>query len=276
MPDITVVTPVHDRDAGELLFFTASRAHHAEIGGIAPGSMPPFSKNLAEEGVLIRNFKLVAAGESRFDELANAACCPARIRRATSTTTWPTSPLRSPPIGRARTISLALVERYSRPVVAAYMEHIQDAAEQKGAAGARAASRRHARIHRSSWRRPTARASPICVRFTIHDPASEPAATIDFTGTGPVVAGNLNANRAIVTAAVMYVLRLLIDEDIPLNHGVLRPVEIVLPECLLNPAARRQRRKRRRRSPAATSKRRSASSTCCSARSASPPPARGR
>ncbi len=76
---------------------------------------------------------------------------------------------------------------------------------------------------------------PIAVHFTIHDSKSEHAATIDFTGTGPVVAGNLNANRAIVTAAVNYVLRLLVDEDIPLNHGVLRPIEIVLPKCLLNP-----------------------------------------
>jgi 5-oxoprolinase (ATP-hydrolysing) len=75
------------------------------------------------------------------------------------------------------------------------------------------------------------------VRFTIHGPGSERAATIDFTGTGPVVAGNLNANRAIVTAAVIYTLRVLVDEDIPLNHGVLRPVEIVLPTCLLNPEA---------------------------------------
>jgi len=76
---------------------------------------------------------------------------------------------------------------------------------------------------------------PVVVCFTIHDAKSEHAATIDFTGTGPVVAGNLNANRAIVTAAVIYVLRLLIDEDIPLNHGVVRPIEIVLPEGLLNP-----------------------------------------
>ena len=75
------------------------------------------------------------------------------------------------------------------------------------------------------------------MQFTIHPPGGERAATIDFTGTGPVVAGNLNANPAVVTAAVIYTLRLLVDEDIPLNHGVLRPVEIVVPTCLLNPPA---------------------------------------
>jgi 5-oxoprolinase (ATP-hydrolysing) len=73
------------------------------------------------------------------------------------------------------------------------------------------------------------------VQFTIHEPGGEQAATIDFSGTGPVVAGNLNANRAIVTAAVIYTLRVLVNEDIPLNHGVLQPVKIVLPTCLLNP-----------------------------------------
>jgi 5-oxoprolinase (ATP-hydrolysing) len=78
--------------------------------------------------------------------------------------------------------------------------------------------------------------TPISVSFTLHKPGEPIAASIDFTGTGPVIDGNLNANRAIVTAAVIYVLRLLVDEDIPLNHGVLRPIEIILPNCLLNPA----------------------------------------
>ena len=89
LPDVTVVTPVHDERTGELLFFTASRAHHAEIGGIVPGSMPPFSQNLAEEGVLIRNFKLVAAGRSRIDEL-RTLLSPGPIRRGRRRTTWPT------------------------------------------------------------------------------------------------------------------------------------------------------------------------------------------
>jgi len=232
LPDITVVTPVHNA-AGELLFFTSNRAHHAEIGGVAPGSMPPMSTDLAEEGVLIRNLRIVHRGESRFEDLkqllssghypsrnvaANLADVEAQVAA-----------------NRQGAIDLiALVDRYSQPVVAAYMDHVQDAAEQKVRL---ALAKLPTGTHDFTDYLETAdgQSVPIAVRFTIHAPGSEKAATIDFTGTGPVVAGNLNANRAIVTAAVIYVLRLLVDEDIPLNHGVVRGVDIVLPECLLNP-----------------------------------------
>jgi 5-oxoprolinase (ATP-hydrolysing) len=119
-------------------------------------------------------------------------------------------------------------------MVKQYMDFVQNAAETKVR---RALGRLPVGAHKFTDNLETAdgRSTPICVRLTIHEPDSERAATIDFTGTGPVVAGNLNANRAIVTAAVIYSLRVLVDEDIPLNHGVLRPVEIVLPTCLLNP-----------------------------------------
>ncbi len=122
LPDVTVVTPVHESGSGRLLFFTASRAHHAEIGGIRPGSMPPFSQNLAEEGVLIRNFKLVAGGP--IAARSNCASCSFRppIRRATWPTIWPILPLRSPPIARAPAIwaglSSAIRCRSSRPICA--------------------------------------------------------------------------------------------------------------------------------------------------------------
>jgi 5-oxoprolinase (ATP-hydrolysing) len=128
----------------------------------------------------------------------------------------------------------ALVERFSWPVVRAYMEHVQDAAERKlRLALARLPVGAHDFTDYLELADGTS--VPISVRMTIHGTDAQPAVTIDFTDTGPVVAGNLNANRAIVTAAVIYTLRLLIDEDIPLNHGVLRPIEIVLPTCLLNP-----------------------------------------
>jgi 5-oxoprolinase (ATP-hydrolysing) len=234
LPDITVISPVHAADSGELLFFTASRAHHAELGGITPGSMPPLSKNLAEEGVLIQNLKVVAGGRSRFDELRNTLLGG----------TYPTRDVAANLADVEAQVAanrqgasdlLALVARYSLPVVRAYMDHVQDAAEQKLRL---VLARLPAGTHAFTDYLETADGTsvPIAVRFTIHAPESNPAATIDFTGTGPVVAGNLNANRAIVTAAVIYVLRMLIDEDMPLNHGVLRPIEIVLPECLLNPA----------------------------------------
>ena len=225
LPDVTVVTPVHDVISGELRFFTASRAHHAEIGGITPGSMPPFSNNLAEEGVLIRNFKLVDAGHPRV----------AAIRELLLEGPFPTRKVEDNLADISAQIAanrqgtrdlMRLIDRYTWPVVAAYMRHIQEAAEQK----TRNALARfpHGRYQFTDY---LDDGSPIAVTITV----AGGAAIIDFTGTGPVLPGNLNANRAIVTAAVMYCLRCLIDEDIPLNQGVLAPIGIVLPTCLLNP-----------------------------------------
>jgi 5-oxoprolinase (ATP-hydrolysing) len=281
LPDVTVVTPVHHEQTRQLLFFTASRAHHAEIGGIVPGSMPPFSKNLAEEGVLIRNFKLVDAGQSREAELKGLLL----------TARWPTRSVRdnladvSAQVAANKTGVMRLqelVERYSLPVVHAYMRHIQDAAERKMRLALAAIPDGVYRFEDH-----LDQGSTIAVSITIKDDN----ATVDFTGTGPVIAVppltkggqggvaraisappianqpldnteplagprdvhtnpaayaggsptspigglNLHANRAIVSAAVLYVFRCLINEDIPLNSGVLSPVRIVLPECLLNP-----------------------------------------
>jgi 5-oxoprolinase (ATP-hydrolysing) len=233
LPDITIITPVHSA-AGDLLFFTANRAHHAEIGGITPGSMPPYAKCLAEEGVLIRNFKLIAAGDSRFDEL----------RAELLSAPYPTRDVEANLADIAAQVAanrqgandlLSLVGRYTWNAVRAYMDHVQSAAEQKlRFALARLPQRELA--FTDYLQTAAGRSAPISVRIATHGADHTPAATFDFTGTGPVVEGNLNANRAIVTAAVIYVLRLLIDEDIPLNHGILRPIEIVLPTCLLNPA----------------------------------------
>ncbi|MCA9155871.1 MAG: hydantoinase B/oxoprolinase family protein, partial [Planctomycetales bacterium] len=236
LPDVTVVTPVHDATTGQLVFFTASRAHHAEIGGITPGSMPPQSRSLAEEGVLIRNFRLFAAGDPRWQEL----------RTLLSSGPYPSRSVEDNLSDIAAQVAanrqgvrdlLRLVDQHSLAVVMAYMHHIQVAAEQK----MRAALTRLG-VGEYSFSDALDDGSPIQVRITISPPPVEnsglsrvPQATIDFTGTGNVLPGNLNANRAIVTAAVMYVLRCLIDEDIPLNQGVLSPIEIVLPECLLNP-----------------------------------------
>ena len=233
LPDITVIAPVHDAATGELLFFTANRAHHAEIGGVAPGSMPPRSRTLAEEGVLVQNLKVVAAGESRLDELRNLLLAgPHPTRDVAANLADVAAQIAANRQGADDLV--ALVERYSLPVVQTYMDRVQDAAEEKVR---QALARLPAGEHRFTDYLETADgvSVPIAVRFMIHPPGHAPAATIDFAGTGPVVDGNLNANRAIVTAAVIYVLRVLVDEDIPLNHGVLRPIELVLPECLLNP-----------------------------------------
>ncbi len=228
LPDVTVVTPVHDPQTGRLLFFTASRAHHAEIGGIVPGSMPPFSKNLAEEGVLIGNFKLVEAGRSRVDELRRLLLGgPFPSRSVDDNLADVTAQVAANKLG-VRDL-LGLIDRYTLPMVEAYMGHIQAAAERKmRAALARLPDGRHRFTDHMDD------GSPIAVTISIEGQR----ATIDFTGTGAVVAGNLNANRAIVTAAVMYCLRCLIDEDIPLNQGVLAPIRMVLPEGMLNPPRR--------------------------------------
>jgi 5-oxoprolinase (ATP-hydrolysing) len=242
LPDITVITPVHrpspnpspSREGNTLMFFTASRAHHAEIGGMAPGSMPPLSRNLAQEGVLIRNLKIVSEGASRFDALRDVLLSGPYPTRDVATNLADIEAQIA--ANRQGADDLAsLVERYSWPVVEQYMNLVQDAAEHKVRM---ALAKLPAGAHRFTDYLETVDGSsvPITVMLTLHESRDGPAATVDFNGTGPVVDGNLNANQAIVTAAVIYVLRLLVDEDIPLNHGVLRPIEIVLPRCLLNPS----------------------------------------
>ena len=233
LPDVTVITPIHDVSSGELRFFTANRAHHAEIGGMTPGSMPPHSTNLAQEGVLLQEFKIVSAGESRFEELrAELSSGPYPSRDVATNLADIAAQIAANKQGAADLASL--IDQYSWPVVQQYMDFIQEAAELK--------------VRQALARFPVGTKSftdylqaadgtsvPICVRFTIHPPNSTTAATVDFTGTAPAMPGNLNANRAIITAAVMYVLRVMVDDDIPLNHGVMQAVEIVLPTCLLNP-----------------------------------------
>lgn len=225
LPDVTVITPVHLSETEELLFFTASRAHHAEIGGIVPGSMPPFSRNLGEEGVLIRNFKLVDQGTYRESELRDLLSSGPYPSRAVQDNLADVSAQVAANHSGARQL-LDLIEQYSLPVVKAYLQHIQDAAEIKMRLALKSLPDGvYAFVDRFDD------GTPIQVEITIRDDEAK----VDFSGTGAVVQGNLNANRAIVTSAVLYVFRLLINEDIPLNSGVLAPVEIIVPECLLNP-----------------------------------------
>lgn len=232
LPDVTVVTPVFDHSdsngsatSPKLLFFTASRAHHAEIGGITPGSMPPFSTNLAEEGVLIRSQKLIEHGEPRFDE----------IEKLLSEATYPSRDVKTNMADLAAQVAanrqgardlLQLATSYSWPVVAAFMDHIQAAAEQK-------TRQALARLPNGTYQFEDQLdcGSTIRVQIEIIDGSAQ----IDFRGTSSVLSSNLNANRAIVTAAVLYVLRTMIGEPIPLNQGVLAPVEIIVPESMLNP-----------------------------------------
>lgn len=227
LPDVTVITPVHDETTGELIFLTASRAHHSEIGGIVPGSMPPFSRSLAEEGVLIRCFRLVDRGVSREDELRHLLQSGKWPSRAVENNISDVSAQVAANSSGVRQLK-ELVARYSLSQVRACMERIQQAASEKMRMSlAQIADGEYSRVDHLDD------GSPIAVRISVVGDR----ATVDFTGTGPVLKSNLNANRAIVTAAVMYSFRCLIDEDIPLNSGVLEPIEIILPECLLNPRA---------------------------------------
>lgn len=228
LPDVTVITPVHHPESGQLVFFTASRAHHAEIGGIVPGSMPPFSKTLADEGVLIRNFKLVDRGTSREAELRDLLLSGEHPSRSVADNLSDVS-AQVAANNCGVTLLNDLVRRYSLLVVQAYMKHIQQAATEKMQLALTAIEDGD-----YSFTDHLDNGAPLCVKISIQGSH----AVVDFTGTGPVLETNLNANRAIVNAAVLYVFRCLIQEDIPLNSGVLAPVEIVLPECFLNPPER--------------------------------------
>ncbi len=225
LPDVTVISPLVDPQTKQVLFVVASRAHHAEIGGITPGSMPPFSKSLAEEGVVLRNFPLIKNGGDHFEQLS----------KLLNNGPWPSrnvddnlADLHAQLAANKMGIELLteLIESRSLSVVQNYMQFIREAAAEKTRVAIK--ELKQGRYQMTDF---LDDGSPICVAIT----NSKTGATVDFTGTGPVIKTNLNANRAIVTAAVLYVFRCLIAEDIPLNEGVLEPIEIILPECLLNP-----------------------------------------
>lgn len=232
LPDVTVVTPIFSA-AGELLFFTASRAHHAEIGGITPGSMPPFSKSLAEEGVLIRNLKVLRAGSVHFDELAALLLARPYPSRAVEHNLADIRAQIAANQQGAREL-LDLVEQFSLPVVRAYMNHIRRAAETKTR---QAIARLEVGARTFADRLDDGSRIQVTITVRAANEAPEKPLVIDFAGTAGVHPGNLNANRAIVTAAVLYSLRLLVGEDIPLNEGVLAPIELILPPGMLNPPA---------------------------------------
>jgi 5-oxoprolinase (ATP-hydrolysing) len=229
LPDITVVTPVYleSRDSCPS-FFVASRGHHADIGGITPGSMPPFSRDIAEEGILIDNFKLASHGafhETALRELLLQGAFPARNPEQN------VADLRAQVAANEKGVQelKGLVAQYGRDTVAAYMRHVQDNAE--------AAVRRViTRLTDGDFTLPLDNGAEI--RVSVRIDAASRSARIDFSGTSAQLPNNFNAPRAITTAAVLYVFRTLVDDDIPLNAGCLRPLQIVVPEgCMLNPHA---------------------------------------
>ena len=226
LPDITVVTPVFGDSGQEVLFYVACRGHHADIGGITPGSMPPDSRHLDEEGVLIDNFRLVAGGALREREtraLLSGSRYPARnpdqnladLRAMVAANQKGVVEL-----GRA-------VGHFGLETVLAYMKHVQDNAEES--------VRRVIDVLKDgAFSYEMDNGAVIRVSIAINRAAR--SAVIDFSGTSPQLESNFNAPAAVTMSAVLYVFRTLVDDDIPLNGGCMKPLKVVIPDgCMLNP-----------------------------------------
>ena len=228
LPDITVITPVFLEQASSIpLFYVASRGHHADIGGITPGSMPPNSTSITQEGILIDNFQLVDNGYFREQELLQLL-------------TSGEYPVRNPQQNiadiKAQVAAnekglqeiLAMVSHWGLQMVQSYMQHVQDNAEE-------AVRRVIDVLNDGSFSYPMDDGTQITV--TVKIDRNHRSATIDFTGTSPQQLNNFNAPVAVCKAAVLYVFRTLVLDDIPLNAGCLKPLEIIIPlGCLLNPS----------------------------------------
>ena len=225
LPDVTVVSPVYIDGSGPV-FWVASRSHHAEIGGKTPGSMPPDATCLAEEGVLISNLKLVDRGVPQFERLREILTgAPYPSRNSDENLADVRAQIAANQSG-SRGLE-KLVDQHGQSKVESYMGFIQDAADSQVR---KAIGKLPNGVHH--FRDALDNGATICVSVTVRGEQVE----IDFAGTESVLSGNQNANPAIVNSAVMYVLRLLIDSDIPLNEGVMKPVTVRIPrDCFLNP-----------------------------------------
>ena len=226
LPDITVCTPVFDEEARTILFWTASRGHHADIGGIAPGSMSPLATSILEEGVYIDNFLLVSQGRFRERELYDLL----------GSGPWPArNPLQNVNDLKAQIAAnekgarelKRMVETFSLATVEAYMGHVQDNADES-------VRRVIDRLADGEATSVSDQGAIIKVRISVDKAKRE--ATVDFTGTSPQQPTNFNAPEPVTRAAVLYVFRVMVDDDIPINAGCLRPIRVILPEgSMLSP-----------------------------------------
>ena len=226
LPDVTVMTPVFDKDGNDILFYVASRGHHAEIGGKTPGSMPADSKHIDEEGVLIDNFQLVDQGrlrEKELEELFTSAPYPTRnfhhnlgdLKAQIAANEKGAQELRK------------MVAHFGLDVVLAYMKHVQDNAEES-------VRRVIESLSDGEFEYEMDFGAKVKVAITVHPETR--SATVDFTGTSPQQDNNFNITHAVAVAAVLYTFRLMVDSDIPLNAGCLKPLDIIVPEdCMLRP-----------------------------------------
>jgi 5-oxoprolinase (ATP-hydrolysing) len=226
LPDITVITPVYDDDGREILFYVGSRGHHADVGGTTPGSMPPDSTTVEEEGVLFDNFLLVDQGDFREDALVEhlkSGKYPAR------------NPAQNVADLKAQIASCAkgveevrrMIDQFGLDVVHAYMRHVQDNAEEQ-------VRRVLEVLQDGTFTKPIDSGGEINV--TIRLDKANRTADIDFTGTSEQRLTNFNAPSAVCRAACLYVFRTLVDDEIPMNEGVLKPLNIIIPDgCMLKP-----------------------------------------
>ena len=219
LPDVTVITPVFDDDAARVIFYVASRGHHAEIGGITPGSMPAASRHIDEEGVLLRNWLLVENGRFREEETADllrSARYPSRNPEVNL------ADLRAQVAANAKGVAElhAMVDHFGLDVVRAYMGHVQDNAEES--------VRRVISVLRDgSYRYELDSGAVIQVAVRVN--RDDRTAQIDFTGTSAQLDSNFNAPSSVAMAAVLYVFRTLVDDEIPLNSGCLKPLQVIIP-----------------------------------------------
>ncbi|MDE2517763.1 MAG: hydantoinase B/oxoprolinase family protein [Rhodospirillales bacterium] len=226
LPDVTVITPVFDEAGRTIRFFVGSRGHHADIGGITPGSTPPVSRTLEEEGVVIDDFLLVDGGEFReaaFRDVLAGARYPARSPDVN------VADIKAQVAANEKGVQelTRVVAEYGWEVVAAYMRHVMDNAEES-------VRRVIARIGDGAFDYRMDDGSPLRVAVRIDRAAR--SAVVDFTGTGATRADNFNAPPAVTRAAVLYVFRCLVGEDIPLNDGCLKPITLIIPsDTFLSP-----------------------------------------
>jgi len=251
LPDITVISPVWQGE--KPIFYIASRGHHADIGGISPGSMPPFSRELKEEGACIKTFKVVENGIFNEDGITELLQAPGKIVRnpgepaisGTRLLSDNLSDLKAQVAANQRGIDLLLemVEHYSSedvpglPIVQAYMHHIQNNAEEAVRNMLKELSEREglAEVDTVAAKDYLDDGSEIVLHLTID--RRDGSAIFDFTGTGPELWGNLNAPRAVTHSAILYSLRCLIDQEIPLNQGCLNPIKVIIEDgSLLAPS----------------------------------------
>ncbi len=220
LPDITVCTPVFAEGGEKILFWVASRGHHADVGGVSPGSMSPRATTIVEEGIYIDNFKLVDEGRFREAELnALLASGPYPVRNAVQNV----NDLKAQIAANAKGVAelARAVNHFSLPVVQAYMGHVQDNA-------AESVARVVAKLADSEFAFEMDQGTVIRVKITINREKRE--ATVDFSGTSPQQPTNFNAPEPVARAAVLYVFRVMVDDDIPMNAGCLRPIKIIIPE----------------------------------------------